>query len=246
MYWGDLVHQGGNSSIQLSNLVLEQVDLLEETAHLDRNGIGEEGDADGLAGCEMNGLGLVVAEASAAGAVEQVSQLGQVEVGNFIGGGGLFEEGTRGFQEDAGEEGLILREDAVEDGEDLALAVAGLLDQAEAGELSQLQEERGALVGGRQVGNAHEISDPEGISRVGLNLAQATATIGSDLEGVQHRHGIVLVGELIIEGQPVMTGCFQADRDRTRERVQPGQQAIKALTVVLDTESGLLHSAHVI
>jgi hypothetical protein len=76
----DLIHQFGQGSIKLGNLLLQQIDLLQQAMHLDAYSVDQEAHSDGLPSRVLNGFGLGLTEASPAGAAQQFAELGQVKV----------------------------------------------------------------------------------------------------------------------------------------------------------------------
>jgi hypothetical protein len=81
----DLVHQFGQGSIKMCNLLVKKVDLLEQAAHLDTYSIDQEAYADRPASRVLNGFGLGLTKVPATSIAEQESQLGQVKVSDFLG-----------------------------------------------------------------------------------------------------------------------------------------------------------------
>lgn len=77
--------------------------------------------------------------------MQELAQLFQVKIGDFVRANGCFEQFSGRFEKNTREQGLILRKDAIQDRQDLALAIADLLDQskAEAGQLPHLKDHRG-------------------------------------------------------------------------------------------------------
>jgi hypothetical protein len=55
---GNLVHQLGHGIVELSNLLLKEVNLLQQAVHLDARSIDQEAHADRLPSRVLNGLGL--------------------------------------------------------------------------------------------------------------------------------------------------------------------------------------------
>ena len=127
-----VLQQRIQSGIDVSDLGFEELDLLQQAVQFKAGSISEEGDADRLRGGIDDLLGFAQAEASSASRAEQGVQFIKGKVGEFLSGNRFLQQTPRGTDENVGEEGFILGEDAIQDRDDFAFAVSNLLDEAEA------------------------------------------------------------------------------------------------------------------
>ena len=81
--------------------------------------------------CRLERHGLLRAKAPATARLQQLAQLLEIKTGDFVGGHGFLKQLTRRFEKHRREQGLIFREHAVENGENLALEVPDLFREPE-------------------------------------------------------------------------------------------------------------------
>jgi|WetSurMetagenome_2_1015567.scaffolds.fasta_scaffold105392_2 hypothetical protein len=74
----ELLHEFFDDLVNPGTLLFEQIDLIEQTGHLDPGGIGQKTDADRGPRRGLYLFGLVIPEAASAGGVKQAGKLAQV------------------------------------------------------------------------------------------------------------------------------------------------------------------------
>lgn len=87
--------------------------------------------------------------------------------------------------------------------------------------------------------DAQQIRDHPGVFLIGLSLAQEGLAIGFHLQRVEDDHFQAVLGEGVIQGQPVMAGGFQRDLDLSRESVQVLQELGESLPGVVKIASNI-------
>ncbi len=89
----DLLHQVGDGLVNLAALIVEQFQLGQETAHFEVDRIRQETDPHRLASLSLKLFSLFQSEAAVAGFVQDLSQLLEVKIGEFLGRNGFLQYG---------------------------------------------------------------------------------------------------------------------------------------------------------
>jgi hypothetical protein len=137
---------------------------------------------------------------------------------------------ARALAEDVAEQRLVLREDPIEDAQELALEVGDLIDEgeAEAGEFAQLED---GPVGDKRrpaAADPHQIGDDPRIAPVGLGLVQAGIPVGVGLERVEDNDFETGLAQERVEGQPVVVGRLQSADARGINLLQARKEFLSA------------------
>jgi hypothetical protein len=210
--------------------------VVQQRPQLEAGHAAQLGQPERLASRGLYRLSSDLAESAAAGFLEHGGQLVQVRVGELSCGRRLLQQRPRAFDEHVAKQALVLRKYPIQDGQCSPLGVADLVDQApaKARQLAQLQDRLVRHVGSPSPTNAYHVGNQPGILAIVLGLAHGRFAVGVRLQWIEDLDGMSGADQRVMQGQPVVAGCFEANRRWLGQKVEVVQQRPNSRTCIAE------------